>query len=204
MHIHAYVHIYIYTCIYIHICTSVHIHTYTYIHTHIQHVNVHKHKHVWIDCALSRHRAAQTTSDHLYWCETNPPDPWPSGLIVSPHLKPLQRCSAPKNDVYSSASTGGIYPPASSPLSPAGIVPETRFVQPRYSPDKIHHPPSAGSLRRALTPKECNICGFQQPSRAPPAVTNSMAHPISAASSNRRAPFRPRASPARATGHAPK
>jgi len=46
MHIHAYVHIYIYTCIYIHTCTSVHIHTYTYIHTHVQHINVHKRKHV--------------------------------------------------------------------------------------------------------------------------------------------------------------
>jgi len=110
------------------------------------------------------------TSDHLYWCETNPPDSWPFGLSVSPHPKPLQQCSATKIDVYSSASTGGIYPPASSPLSPAGIVPATRFVQPCCSPDEIHHPPPAGSLRRALSP-------------------------ISAASSSRREPLQPRRTP---------
>ena len=156
---HIYTHMYVSTHIYIHI------------HTHTQTTcKCAQHKHVWVDCALSRHRAAQTTSDHLYWCETNPPDSWPFGLSVSPHPKPLQRCSATKIDVYSSASTGGIYPPASSPLSPAGIVPATRFVQPRCSPDEIHHPPPAGSLRRALSP-------------------------ISAASSSRREPIQPRRTP---------
>ena len=135
------------------------------------------------------------TPDHLHWCETNPPDPWPSGLSVSPHLKPLQRCSVPKNDVYSSASTGGIYPPASSPLSPAGIVPATRFVQPRCSPDEIHHRPLQGPFAGRFGSQRMqylrlpaavaspsgrdelhgppNIRGFKQPSRALPASSLS-------------------------------
>ena len=177
-----------------HIYTHMHVSTHTYIHIHTHTRTTYKCAQMQArpnDCALPRHRAAQTTSDHLYWCETNPPDPWPLALVCVPTRNRLQRCSAPKID-----DAEGDQRPARGK-----IVPETPFCP---TPLLARRDPSPALCRVPSPGAFSNICGFQQPSRAPPAAPNSMAHPISAASSSRRAPFRPRASPARATGHAPK